>query len=198
MIFDFVYCNKVSRSRAFSLVEVVVAVGIFALAVVTVIGLLVPITQSVADVRDTDDATRVVSTIQAELQRLPFLGAQSIQNALKFASDVAADDSNATYDPSADNSILFASRGGDKVGFYNASSVWDPDSSLSSTEEDALKFFEIVLIRNEAISRPVDDNEAGYLAFTLRLRWPAFRPDGQRNTQNDQKNVLLVPMAITR
>ena len=60
---------KTSRS-AFSLVEVVVAVGIFALAIVGVIGLLSPTTKAVSEVSDNDAATRVVGIVQTELQAL--------------------------------------------------------------------------------------------------------------------------------
>ena len=55
--------------RAFSLVEVVIAVGIFAVAVIAIIALLLPNTQKVEDLMDADISRRLSENIQSELQR---------------------------------------------------------------------------------------------------------------------------------
>ncbi|EIP99895.1 prepilin-type N-terminal cleavage/methylation domain-containing protein [Opitutaceae bacterium TAV1] len=184
--------SKLGEYRGFSLVEVVVAVGIFAIAVVSVLGLLVPITQSVSDVRDTDNATRVAGIVQAELQRLGF----SVVEANLWPN--VPNDS--TFDPTDTGTpplAFFASRNGDKVGIYEGSGVWKLTSTGSETTAaaNAQKFFEIVLLENTAIT---PSSTPGFLAFTMRLRWPAFLPNGTINDQHNQKSVLLVPMAITR
>ena len=185
------------RSRAttgFSLIEVVVAVGIFAISIVAVIGLLSPISRSVSEVRDTDDATRVVNAIQEQLQALTIpVVAPTLVNASDIGSvDVAA---------MTDGRIFYASRDGLRFGTYNRPNVWKSDQA---NNDDSLKFFEVVLVRNESLSPSANDSTAGYLAFTMRLRWPAFVPDpdlpnkGRRYTDAAQKSVLLVPAATHR
>jgi len=65
-------CSPVSprrRLRAFSLLEVVMAVGIFAVAVISIIGLLLPNTQAVTEQIESDVARRLMENVQAELQR---------------------------------------------------------------------------------------------------------------------------------
>jgi uncharacterized protein (TIGR02598 family) len=156
--------------KAFSLVEVVVAVGIFALAIVGVIGLLSPTNKAVADVADGDSASRAISAIQSGLQAVGF---DQVSQAL--------------LDPSAAPEYrFFASRSGDKVGL---------DGDVPNTE----KFFEFALIRNTTLSPSLaSDSTSGYLAFTISLRWPAYLPNGVQFTADAQKSVLIVPAAITR
>ena len=172
-----------SRS-AFSLVEVVVAVGIFAIAVVSVIGLLGPINQSVANVKDGDDASRVSSIVQAELQRLGVVAVNGFLGA---------------------GTSLYASRSGDKIGPDVATAPWDADvpdlngnSVVDAFEKDAQKFFEIRLRANPAL--PFTAATDGFLAINVELRWPAFSGDGNRLTGDavEQQSVLIIPVAITR
>lgn len=56
-------------SQAFSLVEVVLAIGVLSLAVVALLGLFGPTMSSVKQVIDTNEATAVVSRVNAEIQR---------------------------------------------------------------------------------------------------------------------------------
>jgi uncharacterized protein (TIGR02598 family) len=165
-----------SKALGFSLIEVVVAVGIFALAIVGVIGLLGPTTKNVADVADSDAATRVVNAIQSALQ-------ESVQSqATGFTNLGTALDGNYTY---------YANKDGTKVG----------KGAIVPNNE---KFFEFALIRNTALSgtNTSGDATAGYLAFTISLRWPAYLPNasgtGTKVTDDTQKNVMIVPAAITR
>lgn len=151
------------------MIEVVVAVGIFAIAIVSVIGLLGPINKSVADVRDFDDASRVVAAIQGRLQTAGF-----------------------TTVVGYFGQTIYASRSGDKVG-VTGSSIW--------TNGNADKFFAVNLTRNAALSpnsASNPDSSAGYLAFTIELRWPAYLPNGQEVTDSSQQSVMIIPAAITR
>jgi len=191
------------RLSAFSLVEVVVAVGIFAISIVGVIGLLGPTNKSVADVRDTDDATRVVTAIQAQLQTLAQTSAgwtTLTGTYLRSTTQVQNDDLLATFDPYTKAYILFASRDGSRIGVAGVT-VWPGETQANSP----LKYFEIELIRNgdspavgNGLSPAANDTTAGFLAYVIRLRWPAYLPNGQRFTDNTQNNVLLVPGAVHR
>jgi len=161
------------QKKAFSLVEVVVAVGIFALAIVGVIGLLSPTNKAVADVADSDSASRAISSIQAGLQQAGFAAVQA----------------TLTTGAAAPSYVFSASKGGDKVGLKTDNVIFSANSE---------KFFEFALIRNDTLSPVGNDPTAGFLAFTISLRWPAFLPNGVEFTANEQKSVLIVPAAITR
>jgi uncharacterized protein (TIGR02598 family) len=163
---------KPLRSKGFSLVEVVVAVGIFAITIVGVLGLLAPTSKNIADVSDSDAAARVISVIQSGLQGHGF-------------NSVTADLAKTFY----------ASKSGDKIGASD-SSVW---TAAGVTNQD--KYFEFTLVRNQTLSPATADASAGYLAFTIVLKWPAFVPsaDGQGTpVDNAAKSVMVVPAAITR
>src|ERR1700757_4352086 len=57
-----------TRSRAFTLLEVVIAVGIFAIGMVAVIGLFTPAAKSIGDSADAEAATRVADLLNVKLQ----------------------------------------------------------------------------------------------------------------------------------
>lgn len=182
------------KRKAFSLVEVVVAVGIFAIAILSVIGVLTGVGRSVGEVVDTDKASRLVGVVQARLQASSF---STIVASLKTDATVAGEATG--YDPSADTRVFFANEDGSIVAPYNATSAWEQnDPTPTITERDALKFFELTLIRNPNLSPANNDGSAGFLAFTIRIRWPAFLPNGTRVTDHTQKEVLMIPAVITR
>jgi len=60
------------RRQGFSLIEVVLAVGIFATVIISVIGLLGPTVRSVREVIDTTIAARLADGVDAELRRVGF------------------------------------------------------------------------------------------------------------------------------
>lgn len=158
-----------ARARhAFSLVEVVVAVGVFAIAIVSVIGILAGVGKSVGEVNDADKAARLIGVVQARLQDAGFAN-------VKDAID--------------DGTSFFASEDGAIVGLAD-------DSAWGGS--DALKYFELNLIRNETLSDSDNDDSAGFIAFNIRVSWPAYLPNEQEVTDDTQKEVLIVPAAITR
>ena len=198
------------KKKGFSLVEVVVAVGIFALAIVGVIGLLSPTNKAIADVSDSDNATRVVTAVQQGLQQLAASGrfttlgsatgvgssAINTNDGFIWATVPAdpADGASLATSSSYNKYTLYASRDGSKVGLATDTTVWGSSNNQ--------KYFEIMLIRNTTLSAntaaATADTAAGYLAYTMRIRWPAFTPDGTEFTAHSQKSVLIVPGAITR
>lgn len=181
---------------AFSLVEVVVAVGIFAISIVAVIGLLAPTSKNVAAVRDTDDSSRVVSAIQSKLQETASASG-GFNNIIGYLQDKAADDpaDGAAYlTGSTEQYTLYASRDGTRIGL----SKGKDSNNANIFTDNKQKYFEVVLIRDVNLSKKADDANAGYLAFTMRLRWPAFTPEDVEFTQHTQKSVLLVPASVHR
>lgn len=189
--------------------EVVVAVGIFALAIVGVIGLLSPTNKAIADVSDSDNATRVVSAVQQGLQQMAASGrfttttspaAVGVGSSAFSQNDgfiwaaAPADPADGTALPTTTTRFtLYASRDGGKVGL-TGDTVWGGVNTQ--------KYFEIMLIRNTTLSPNTTatnaDTASGYLAYTMRIRWPAYTPDGNEFKIHTQKSVLIVPGAITR
>ncbi|MBC7366067.1 MAG: hypothetical protein H7343_04520 [Undibacterium sp.] len=170
---------------AFSLLEVVVAIGIFALGIVAVIALFAPAAKSVSANSDTEAAARLATLISGELQRRVAPGAPSpfasvaalLKKSTAGGHQLTADDAKPDYDIATDPQLLFASRDGTKIGTYADTAVWGAPNSNRE------KFFEIALIRNESLSpltdpaatNPADpDATALLLAYTVRIRWPAF------------------------
>lgn len=213
------------QRRAFSLLEVVAAVGIFAIGMVGVIGLFAPVAKSVGSLADAGAATNVASLLTARLQGqafsdvVPLLKVSSGTNRHQL-TDADNNPNTPAADPRLDPQLIFASRDGSKIGAY-ADPIWGPT--------DAEKFFEIALLRNEVLSpgpsegsdsegapTMIDpDASAIYLAYTARIRWPAFIPDptptnpkralpagfnpsGTVRFDNSQKQVLYFAGSITR
>jgi prepilin-type N-terminal cleavage/methylation domain-containing protein len=154
----------------FSLVEVVVAVGIFAVAIVGVIGLFGPTTKNVAAVADADASTRAVGAIQLYLKEQGFANTQTLIK---------------------NGTLYYASRGGDKVGPYD-----------EKTFPHSENFFGFTLMRNTGLSpSETSDATAGYLAFTVSVKWPYYLPNATKDTlplDSSQQSTLVIPMAVTR
>src|SRR5436305_965394 len=107
------------RSRAFTLLEVVIAVGIFAIGMVAVLGLFTPVAKSVTDSADAEAATRVADLLNVKLQALGFTGVAPFLKVSTGKSHQVTDaDAKSNYNSAADPQILFASRDGTKIGIY--------------------------------------------------------------------------------
>ena len=65
--------EKLTRFRAFSLIEVVLAMGIFLISVLTLVGLLGPALKSVSTVEKTDEVASVVDSVNAFLNSSPYI-----------------------------------------------------------------------------------------------------------------------------
>jgi type II secretory pathway pseudopilin PulG len=169
-----------SRDRAFSLVEVVVAMGVFAIAVIVVLGLLPPATREVGETLDVGTAQRLAEAINAEVRRV---GYDALVPALLVSNaelrDLADDDPR----------LFWADRDGRRVG---------DSRNMEGVDE---RYFEIVLVRMDDLSPPGADSTAGYVAFTGWLSWPARLPDGDsggRVVARAQRSTHAYNFALTR
>lgn len=201
------------RPHAFTLLEVVVAVGVFAVGMVAVIGLLTPVARSVGDSADADAAARVADAVRAKLQTMPWATvAGMLKRTTGSGHELTIADNRSDYDLTKDAQLLFASRDGTKVGTYGDATLWlDPVTRRASDRE---KFFEVALIRNEDLSpgsEAFPDATAVVLGYTVRIRWPAFiadtatttvqvgsNPTGSVRFDHSKKQALYFPGAVTR
>jgi prepilin-type N-terminal cleavage/methylation domain-containing protein len=165
------------QRRAFSLLEVVAALAIFAIGMVAVIGLFAPVSKSVAAVGDAEAAARVADAIRARLQALPFDQALQL---IQLPADVRRKDADGAYNPNDGTrypAVIFGKLSGD-VGIYdggeNRRRWYDSSVPTPQPVQDADKYFEIDLIRNETLSPASVDATAAFVAYTMRVRWPAF------------------------
>ncbi len=164
------------RTGAFSLLEVVVAVGVFALGMVAVVGLYAPVAKSVSSVADAEAAARVADAVRSRLQTLPFETAVAL---VQTPANLRRKDGDGAYNPNDGTKypeVLFGKLTGD-VGVYDASrepKAWY--DARGARVLDADKYFEIDLVRNEAVSPAAADATAAMVAFNIRVRWPAFLP----------------------
>lgn len=147
------------RRSGFSLIEVVLAIGIFLVTVLALVGLLGPTLQSVDEVEKTDEVSSVVNTVNAFLQSSPNIA----PNASKFNAiynAVASDDSatlfvfrqfvNAT---STDIQL--------KVGFHEDEDSIDALARINDFSNAAGTIFRVVLTPSSVLPTPAG-NEALY------------------------------------
>ncbi len=201
---------------AFTLLEVVVALGIFAVGMIAVIGLFSPVAKSVGDSADAQAATHIAELLSVKLQSM---GIDAVAPLLKVKTgathQLTAADATTNYDVSRDDKLLFANRDGTKIGRYDDLTLWgvDPATRRASDRE---KYFEIALVRNETISPPPTnaspDSLLAVLTYTARVRWPSFialaggtgsaqigaNPTGTVPFDHSQKQVLFFSGAVTR
>jgi type II secretory pathway pseudopilin PulG len=170
------------NKKAFSLIEVVVAVGIFAIAIISVIGLLVPISNSVIGVREGDYASRLVTLAQSQIQSLGF-------------DKLAGTNGYLDKPPLAG---IYASMDGSKLGLGDNETLWGKDPATGTVNRKD-QFFNIELTRNKDLSGldGSNDADAGFLAFNMKVTWTVYNKGGQK-VETPQLSTMIIPCAITR
>ena len=191
--------TAVSRSRrGFSLIEVVLAIGIFLVTVLALVGLLGPTLQSVDEVEKTDEIASVVSTVNAFLQSSPNIA----PNASKFDAiygAVASGDSATLFvfrqyfDSATGNTNANATDVRLQVGFKQDESTIDASAQITDFSNAAGPIYRDVLTPSSVLPSPtaqpakyrsvdrvastntytlnadLDDYEEGYFAMEVRI-----------------------------
>ena len=169
----------VTSQKGFSLIEVVLAIGIFLVTVLALVGLLGPTLQSVDEVEKTDEVSSIVNTINAFLQNSPEIA----PGASRF---------NAIYNAvSQDSATLLVFRAYDandvislKVGFVGETDqlarVSDSDVTDGSKVFAAGTIYRAVLTPSSV--NPVDERaDAGvnsYPRYKMSEEDPSAYPEG--------------------
>jgi prepilin-type N-terminal cleavage/methylation domain-containing protein len=205
--------NAPARRRGFSLIEVIAALGIFGFGMLVIVGLFAPVTRSVTTVSESEAAARVADSVRARLQTLRFESALTL---IQEGADVRKNDANGAYNVNSGTNpaVLFGKLTGD-VGIYdqatNRKRWYDSSVPTPQVVADGDKFFEVDLIRNDTLSPKSADATAAMVAYTMRVRWPAFQASssgaaiqtgagvgGAVPFDNGKKQVLFFSGAITR
>ena len=189
-------CSGAVRRDGFSLIEVVLAIGIFLVTVLALVGLLGPTLQSVDEVEKTDEIASVVNTINAFLQSSPDIAPTSSKfNAIYEAVSSTSRDEATLFvyryyddvtDPNKENIAL-------EVGFAagepvdNRAIVNQPPANPADFSKAAGPIYRVVLTASSVtpdtlrsdprnangiytlVQASVDDYPEGYLAMEVRI-----------------------------
>ncbi len=161
------------RHRAFSLVEVVVAIGVAAVSVVSVIALYRPIVEAVGEVRGLDETERAVRALEAAWNARDHAGRQAWLDAPVH---------------------LFASRDG-RVVAPQGDAAWDAFGATPAAR-DAARYYEAVFVRDDTLS-PAAANPAA-VHVVLHVAWPAYTPVGVRVTEPAVQQHRFVSLVLRR
>jgi len=154
----------------FSLVEVVLGLGIFSIAVLGILALIGPTLEGTGDTLNRDQASQVSEAVGSQVQQISFSSLREI-----LAQDIP----------------LYASRNGDRL-------VSSRDAALDQKLPPEERFFEVTLDRNTDWSPQQNDSSSAYLALQVRIEWVAFRPDGMENTAAGSRTLAVFNTAVLR
>ena len=125
-----------TKKNGFSLIEVVLAIGIFLVTILALVGLLGPTLSSVNEVENSDEVVSVVNTVNAFLQNSPAIASGGESKFDTIFNEMASDDENQltlfvfrSYISDTNDNIIV------KVGFRDDVSVGDP-ANASVTAAD--------------------------------------------------------------
>jgi prepilin-type N-terminal cleavage/methylation domain-containing protein len=149
------------KKLGFSLLEVIIAVGIFAVAVSAMIGLMPSLTRQSTGSADTLNALRLPSALRLELERMAFAG----------GFDALAGQTKPLAIPLPDTCALVADRDASRVHALS----YEPPPLSNQLENDAQYF----LIEAWSFGAPplVFENGSAVLPLHIRVSWP-FRIPG--------------------
>ncbi len=167
-----------TRIRGFSLVEVVIAVGIFAVAIVSVLLVLPTLARQTAESADVLVAQGLPDAIRSEMRRLAAGGFDG------FAANVPVMTGDVT-----EGYRLAAAREGVRV-----SSLVEDNGELVADE----RYFAIELWRFAAPPLAFVNAQSGALAVHVRVSWPERVPGAPRATTLEEREQLTFVVAINR
>ncbi|OHE86599.1 MAG: hypothetical protein A3G75_11990 [Verrucomicrobia bacterium RIFCSPLOWO2_12_FULL_64_8] len=178
--------GRLPRTRAFTLVEVIVAVGVFAVAVTAALGLLSSQSRRASDLDDAQTAARLGTGIQQELERLKTaIGIEGL------AAVIPPAESDAPMQ-------LAAPRDGHRVLRCDGAAA-AADRPLNDGLLPGIAWRDRFFLAE--ISQQLDlpfAAAAGYLAVTARISWPHRLPAGpatQAAVSPDADPSQMVPAA---
>lgn len=148
------------RGGGFSLLEVVLAVGIFATAIVAVVGLSSPLQRNVGEILDQRVASRLARSIQQELDAIGFDRAVQITEVnptIRFVANADASRVRLVFPDAPANNRLD-----------------DPDLPGIANRD---RHFLVTMRRQYIYS----ELTSGSLTLIARVEWPYMRPEGPAN-----------------
>lgn len=158
------------RIKGFSLIEVILALGILSVALLIVFGIFTPFLSRTGEVIEYGKVERVADLISSEIQTLEFEEVISILNR---------------------QVRLLANRSGDTV-------VSSDDPQLEQKLPEADRYYAIRLTRNSDLSPIGRDGSAGFVAFQINIIRSVRSPDGQLPDNRLDTNLAIFNTVVTR
>ena len=168
--------NNQLSTRAFSLIEVVLAIGIFLVTALTLVGLLGPTLKSVDDVEQIDAVSSVVNTLNAFLQKSPSIAPSGskfdvIYSAVASANYATVFVFNAYMDATSPDTEL-------KVGFYDESVGVDALVENADFSDAAGTIYRAVLSPSSVLPANERSSSRDKVTGIYTLEDPANYPEG--------------------
>lgn len=160
----------VAWARAFSLVEVIVALGIFSVGIAVTLRLFAGISESIRLTGETETGIRAAETLMGRLRARPF---REVASGLITEEEFQGMDSGRRSGRATDRRLFFADPKAGRIG---------PDEDSVWIGHEKEKYFEIALVRDERLSPPAKDEQTACLVFTACIRWPASATVGAHQT----------------
>lgn len=162
--------ERVGRPVAFTLVEVVVALGLFSVGVAVVLRLFTGISEAIRLDGETEAGIHAAEVLLARLRARPL---REVASDLMTAEELHRIDSTEEAGPPPDRRLFFADAAAERIG-QGGDPLW--------VGHEREKYFEIALVRDENLSPLSEDEMAACLVFTARIRWPASARRGAHRT----------------
>ena len=162
-----------SAGSSFTLIEVALAVAIFAGVIVTVLGLLGPSLQRVGDVLDSSIASRIVDGVEFELERV---GMSAVVSAT-----------------SGGVLRIVASGDGTRVILETDASKAITDSPPGIPEDE--RYF---LIEVSRLQTPAYSSGDGYIGLSIQASWPFRRVGTDAVVPIESRSIFVFTTALTR
>jgi len=175
---------RISRCQAggFSLVEVILAVGIFAVAISAIVALLAPLTRQASVSADTLAALRLPDAIRAELRRLAETG----------GFDALAAQAKPMAAPLPATLTLVASREATRL---QSPSYLPPPAADQLAPSDQYFLIEVWTFNQTPLA--FDPNGA-VLALHIRVSWPYHTPAAVAITPATEREEITCSLSLNR
>lgn len=180
------HCLHRRESAGFSLMEVVIATGVFAFAIVAVIGLMGTPSRSAREVIDSDVAARLAEATDEQLKDFVRLATNGFDD---------LDDATAPGEL-----VVYATVDGSRIQLeQRAEEPAPPAEGATATAAEDIPVGEqyFLLEISQLVSPPPAPDPKPYLALQVRVQWPYKLPDGTE-AQATQRSSFSFNTAIRR
>jgi hypothetical protein len=168
------------QPRAFSLLEVIVALGLFAGSVTVIMLMLPSLSRHAAAASDRHLVQRLPSALKVELNRLAVPGMDALATQIPVMSG-----------PLREGFALAADREGNRL---QSLAYLPPGTDRLEADQE---YFRLECWRYP--DEPLRfDNQKGFLAVAVRVSWPYRLPGSETPTPEDSRNQILFTVSLTR
>ncbi len=158
------------NKSAFTLVEVVLAMGIMAVALLMAFGIITPLLAQTTNTTEANQSNRISDLIVAEVNQLKY------DELIEVVSK---------------KTKLFVSKDASIVALAS-------DPKLDILLPEVNRHYEIQLSRNEPLSPASTDNTAGYFVYQITLTRIHRQPNGSRISSGFNETITIINAAASR